>query len=201
MVGCVYHPMKRGVATPPAAVGSTQHRDLVQRVGVMGLRGNVADIVVPGPLGIDAHIHREHSGQRILPHRAGGNHLGLRLAWELHPSIHHPHGSSVGALLQLADMDIAGLDSMVQLLLQHGLAPSTQRSYSSAQARYMSFCATYHIQPLPFVQETLCTFTAWLGGQGMSHSSIKCYFSALCNLQIEAGGTDLNSGQYGPLPA
>ena len=85
----------------------------------------------------------------------------------------HPGGYAVGALLQSADLDIAGLDSMVQLLL-HALTQSTQRYYSSAQARYMSFCATYHIQPLPIVWETLCKFAAWLADQGVSHFSIKC---------------------------
>ena len=89
-------------------------------------------------------------------------------------------GSSVGPLLQPAYLDVAGLDSVVRFLLQHALAPSTQRSY----------CSCYNIQPLPIEQETLRKYAAWLACQGVAHSSIKGYFSALRNLQISVGGTD-----------
>ena len=85
MVGYVHHSMEWGFAPSPAAFGCSQRRSMVGRVRVVGLRGNVAVNVVPGPLGNDAHSHEEHSGQGILPDRASGNHLGSRMARGLGP--------------------------------------------------------------------------------------------------------------------
>ena len=85
MVGYVRHSMEWGFAPPPAAFGCSRRRSVVGRVRVVGLRGNVAVNVVPGPLGDDAHSHEEHSGQGILPDRTSGNHVGTRVARGLGP--------------------------------------------------------------------------------------------------------------------
>ena len=49
-------------------------------------------------------------------------------------------------------LDVAKLDSIIQRLLQHALAPSTLRSYDVAQRRYLTKINT---SPLP-VSEPYC---------------------------------------------
>ena len=77
-----------------------------------------------------------------------------------------------------------GLDSMVWIALQHTLAPSTQRSYSSTQTRYFNFCSSLDLLPIPVSQNVLCRYVVWLAAQGVSHSSIKGYLSAIHHLHI-----------------
>lgn len=73
---------------------------------------------------------------------------------------------------------------MVRIALQYALAPSTQRSYSSIQTRYLVFCSSLHLSPIPVSQDVLCKFVVWLAAQGVSHSSIKGYLSAIHHLHI-----------------
>ena len=89
-----------------------------------------------------------------------------------------------------SSLDLAGLDSLVQLSLQHSLAPSTRRSYGSAQARYLSFCHSFNFPCLPLDEGVLCRFAAWLAHEQVAHASIKGYLSALRNFQITLCGSD-----------
>ena len=66
--------------------------------------------------------------------------------------------------------------------MDHMLARSTKRTYSSAKKRYMSFCHLHHITRLP---TSLCHYVASLANEGLSHVSIKCYQAAVCHLHIE----------------
>ena len=83
-------------------------------------------------------------------------------------------------------MDVSSLDAMVQFYLRSALAPSTQRTYSSAQKRYLVFCSTSSLAPLPLSDSTLCRYVAHLAREHIKHKSIKTYLSALRNLQIMA---------------
>ena len=73
---------------------------------------------------------------------------------------------------------------------QHGLAPATRRSYSSAQKRYLSFCAHYHMKPIPCTEQMLCQFVVHTAESGVQASSIKGYLSAVRQLQIARGEGD-----------
>lgn len=73
---------------------------------------------------------------------------------------------------------------------QHGLADSTQRSYYSAKRRYISFCAEHNLVALPVSEPQLCKFISYLAIQKLSHSTIKCYLSAVRHLQVEGGWGD-----------
>ena len=79
---------------------------------------------------------------------------------------------------------------MVQQFYQQALAPLTLRSYTSAHSRYLSFCSLYHLSPLPITEATLCKFVAAMAQQGVSHSSIKAYLSAICFMQLSHLGRD-----------
>ena len=61
------------------------------------------------------------------------------------------------------------------------------RSYTSAQRRYLAFCQTYQIPPLPLSELSTCLFAAFLAHQGLKSQSILSYLSALRHLQISAG--------------
>ena len=67
---------------------------------------------------------------------------------------------------------------------QRALANSTQQSYASAQSRYHTFCNQFLIPPLPVQEVHLCRFASFLANEEVSHSTIKCYLSALRHLQI-----------------
>ncbi len=74
------------------------------------------------------------------------------------------------------DMDIAELDQLVQLYLQHALAPSTQRTYSAAQRLCGNFCSLYSLHPYPIDEHLLCHYVSHLAHDGLSHRSIKSSF-------------------------
>ena len=73
---------------------------------------------------------------------------------------------------------------------QHAIANSTQRTYASAQSRFLSFCRDFSLQPLPVNEALLCRFVSFLALQNLSHSSIKGYLSAIRRLQIAQGLPD-----------
>ena len=60
-------------------------------------------------------------------------------------------------------------------------------SYSSAQKRYLSFCETYNLPPLPLSESVTCLLAAFLAHQGLKSQSVSVYLSALRHLQITAG--------------
>lgn len=72
----------------------------------------------------------------------------------------------------------------MEYYFRHSLAPSTRRSYTSAQTRYLKFCSQFSLPPLPLQECHLCRFATFLAQDSISHSTIKCYLSALRRLQI-----------------
>ena len=78
----------------------------------------------------------------------------------------------------------------MEFYFQHSLAPSSQRSYSSAQGRYTKFCSLVHISPFPLSEHNLCHYVSYLAQENVPPASIKCYLSALHHLQIERNMPD-----------
>ena len=76
------------------------------------------------------------------------------------------------------------MDELVRFYLRSALAPSTQRTYGSAQKRYREFCSSTSLAALPLTESTLCKYVAHLAREKVKHKSIKTYLSALRNLQI-----------------
>ena len=88
-------------------------------------------------------------------------------------------------------LGITTLGPTIQLLLTHSIAESnTRRSYESSQRQYESFCSWYRLIPLPASQQSLCLYVGFLYEEGLAHSSIKCYLSAVRHLQISRGYSD-----------
>ena len=71
----------------------------------------------------------------------------------------------------------------------------TQRLYRTGQARYHSFCQKLHRSPLP---QLLLLFVANLANEGLAHSTIKVYLSAIRNHHIATGHHQTFASQLTP---
>ena len=87
-------------------------------------------------------------------------------------------------------MDLRELDKAVQRYFAAGLMPATHKTYLSAEKRYLNFCKSFSIVPLPTSEGTLCYFVACLGQQGLAHTSIRTYLSGIRQVQIAHGFQD-----------
>jgi site-specific recombinase XerD len=67
------------------------------------------------------------------------------------------------------------------------LKPNTQRTYSSAQTRFINFCSKYNLVVMPVSENTLLLYIAFLFDEGLKGSSIKVYISAVRSLHIYSG--------------
>ena len=76
------------------------------------------------------------------------------------------------------------LGGTLKLLLDKALKSNTQRTYSSAQKRFLKFCIMYDLTPCPATEQTLLYFVSYLFSDGLKGSSIRCYLSAVRNLHI-----------------
>ena len=92
------------------------------------------------------------------------------------PSTSYPTASNVAQSTVRTNpgLDIIKLDNTVDFYFQRALA----------QSRYLTFCNQFLIPPLPVQDVHLCRFASFLANEEVSHSTIKCYLSALRHLQI-----------------
>ena len=96
-----------------------------------------------------------------------------------------------------ARLDISSLGQSVRNYYLQGLAPSTQRTYQSAKSRYIGFCNSGSLPPLPVSENLLCHYASYLADSGLAHTSIKAYLSAVRHLQISHG---LHDPRIGDMP-
>ena len=82
-------------------------------------------------------------------------------------------------------MGVVRLGQTIQMLFEQALAPATRRSYSAAQRRFLTFCKNHALAPLPLNESLLCHFVAFLYEEGLAHTTVKSYLSALRQLQIK----------------
>ena len=67
------------------------------------------------------------------------------------------------------------------------MSGSTKRVYASGRKRYLEFCKQAGVVEFPLAESQLCTYVAYLADQGLRHSSIKGYLSAIRRDQIIHG--------------
>ena len=84
-------------------------------------------------------------------------------------------------------LDIGRLEGLVKGFIEASIAPSTARVYASGQRRYLTFGKNSKSPPLPLTESHLCLFVAHLADEGLKHTSIKGYLSAIQRLQIVQG--------------
>ena len=90
----------------------------------------------------------------------------------------------------LGRADRSLLEKQCQAFLLNGLAPSTRRSYASAQRRFIDFCSQLgRSSPCPADEQVLCLFITHLA-RTIQHRSIKVYLSGVRSLHIERGFAD-----------
>ena len=99
-----------------------------------------------------------------------------------------PINASIGA--PAARLDIQTLDRLATSYFTKGLADYTQRSYGSAQNRFLKFCTEVGLQPVPALEQVLCYFVAYLASSKLKHRTIKAYLSAVRYLHIAEGVND-----------
>jgi len=87
-------------------------------------------------------------------------------------------------------LDVRGLGELVQHHLNLALAPSTKRTYTAAERKYLTFCLDFSFAPLPLCEDVLCHYAASLAKQSLKHQTIKTYLSALRYTQVMAGFGD-----------
>ena len=89
-----------------------------------------------------------------------------------------------------AQLGLQSLNTLVSKLFRGGIADNTMASYRTGQRRYLIFCRSYNLSPLPLEESTLCRFVAFLASLSLSYSSIQSHLSAARHLQISTGLPD-----------
>ena len=82
-------------------------------------------------------------------------------------------------------MDLVSLRLHAKQLVKAGVRPSTARTYSSAQKRYVDFCAQYGLLVMPAEEDTLLLYVAYMHCCKLSVGTVKVYLSAIRSLHIE----------------
>ena len=90
------------------------------------------------------------------------------------------------------------MENLVRYYFAKGLASSTQRTYKSAQDRFLHFCQAGDFSPVPVSQSLLCMYVSYLAEQKLKYGSMKVYLSAVRNLQIASGHSDPFTGSAMP---
>ena len=76
----------------------------------------------------------------------------------------------------------------VQRYFQAGLAPATQKTYSTAMNRFNNFCVKCMItDPFPVSELLLCSFAAYLADEGLAPQTVKTYLASVRNTQLSLG--------------
>lgn len=76
---------------------------------------------------------------------------------------------------------------MAASLVRSGVRPNTDRTYTSAQKQFISFCDKYALQSLPSSEETLLMYVAFLQRLGLRHTTVRVYLAAVRYLHILEG--------------
>lgn len=85
-----------------------------------------------------------------------------------------------------ARLAVKQLEEQAQQLLKAGIAPSTEKTYSTAQKGYLLFCQQLSLPPIPASKDTLILYVTHLA-QTRAHSTIKTYLAGVRHLHIKNG--------------
>ena len=84
---------------------------------------------------------------------------------------------------------IQRLEATAAGLIRNSLAPSSQRSYTSAQTQYLKFCSLINQVPVPATEQLLVLFAAHVA-QSCAHSTVRMYLAAVRHMHISKGHRD-----------
>jgi len=89
-------------------------------------------------------------------------------------------------------LDFKNVEEALCRFYSYGLAPTTQKSYTSGQKHYMEFCSKFNLTAIPLSEHTILLFISQLGVNGLAPSTVKSYLSSGRNLLINAGLSFVN---------
>ena len=95
-------------------------------------------------------------------------------------------------------MVVASLDDRAAFYFTQGLASSSTKTYQSGVNRYLRFCQSQCLTPLPVSENVLCSFVSQLADEGLKFRSIKTYLSGIRFYQIKSGTSDPFQGTTMP---
>lgn len=81
------------------------------------------------------------------------------------------------------------MDTLVQRYFDHGIANSTRAVYTTGWRKYLEFCKSHNLRPLPITEYHQSAFAAYLS-LSVHWSTIRTYLSAIRFVQIRAGLPD-----------
>ena len=67
---------------------------------------------------------------------------------------------------------------------------SSQHTYKSGEKRFLCFCDSCHVTPLPVSEDVLCKFVSHLADSDLKHRTIKTYLSGVRYYNIRSGFPD-----------
>ena len=105
-------------------------------------------------------------------------------------------GTAAGIGSQAAGLDLTELDDLARQFFKKGVAVSTQHSYRSGQARYLTFCQWSEVRAVRTCEPVLGQFVSFMAKEGLKHGTIKAYLSAVHFLHIKEGVGDPSSHPY-----
>jgi integrase len=79
---------------------------------------------------------------------------------------------------------VSDLEATSAILMDAALKPTTTKTYTSAQSRFLSFCSIYAQIPLPVTEDTLLLYISFLFEDGLTASTIRVYLAAVRSLHI-----------------
>jgi len=125
------------------------------------------------------------------------SHGNLHSLFCLKPQANHQPTPLPQPLLQIwrARLDITLIQAAVQHCFENGLASSIQRCYNARQQSYVQFYKKVSVILIPTTKHTMSLFAAHLALQGITHSTIKVYFSSICNLHLSCSQHSIHTAK------
>ena len=96
-------------------------------------------------------------------------------------------------------LGLASLDLLVQSYFDQGIAVSTKSVYRAGWRKYLEFCRTYSLHPLPVTEHKQLTFSAYLS-LTVNWGTTRSYLSAIRFVQIRTGLPDPSATPSPKLP-
>ena len=88
-------------------------------------------------------------------------------------------GADSASLSGTSGLDISSLEGALHKFMEAGLSDSTRRIYRTGWNRFLSFTRAFSLPATPVTAELAILFTAYLGSEGLSVSTIESYLAAL----------------------
>ena len=118
------------------------------------------------------HLNSSASADILWWHLFTADWNSMSMLWDIERLL--PEFNTVPDVSGLA---IHKLDQAVWFYYESGLSSPTHKTYEAAKRKYLNFCNSFSIQPLPTTENILRYFVACLGQESLAHSTVRTYLS------------------------